>query len=70
MSAIPKADERKLVGIWIRVSTEDEARGESPEHYEKRARVYAEVRGWGFGRWRPIRGNAQTVKVVLSSNVV
>lgn len=28
----------KGVGIWIRVSTEDQAKGESPEHYEKRAR--------------------------------
>jgi len=25
------------VGIWIRVSTEDQAKGESPEHHEKRA---------------------------------
>src|SRR5712692_7810644 len=43
------ADERgraKHVGIWIRVSTEDQARGESPEHHEKRARYYAEARGW------------------------
>lgn len=34
------------VGIWIRVSTEDQARGESPEHHEKRARYYAESKGW------------------------
>src|SRR5688572_5806889 len=34
------------VGIWIRVSTEDQAKGESPEHHEKRARAYAEVQGW------------------------
>ena len=33
-------------GIWIRVSTEDQARGESPEHHERRARAYAEARGW------------------------
>jgi hypothetical protein len=25
----------KPVGIWIRVSTEDLAKGESPEHHEK-----------------------------------
>lgn len=25
----------KPVGIWIRVSTEDQAHGESPEHHEK-----------------------------------
>lgn len=36
----------KPVGIWIRVSTEDQARGESPEHHEKRARFYAESKGW------------------------
>ncbi len=36
----------KQVGIWIRVSTEDQAKGESPEHHEKRARYYAESRGW------------------------
>jgi site-specific DNA recombinase len=36
----------KHVGIWIRVSTEDQARGESPEHHEKRARYYAESKEW------------------------
>lgn len=36
----------KRVGIWVRVSTEDQVRGESPEHHEKRARAYAEARGW------------------------
>lgn len=36
----------KEVGIWIRVSTEDQARGESPEHHEQRARLYAESKGW------------------------
>lgn len=37
---------KKVVGIWIRVSTEDQAKGESPEHHEKRARFYAESKGW------------------------
>ncbi len=36
----------KLVGIWIRVSTEDQVKGESPEHHEHRARSYAEAKGW------------------------
>jgi len=36
----------KSVGIWIRVSTEDQARGESPVHHEERARGYAKSRGW------------------------
>ncbi|MDK2872232.1 MAG: site-specific recombinase [bacterium] len=33
-------------GIWIRVSTEEQARGESPKHHEARARAYAELKGW------------------------
>lgn len=41
-----KNDTIKRVGIWIRVSTEDQARGESPEHHELRARHYAEAKGW------------------------
>lgn len=36
----------KQVGIWIRVSTEDQVKGESPEHHERRARYYAESKGW------------------------
>lgn len=39
-------EKSKQVGIWIRVSTEDQARGESPEHHEKRARLYAESKDW------------------------
>ena len=40
----------KTVGIWIRVSTEDQVRGESPETHEARARMYAELRGWIVGQ--------------------
>jgi hypothetical protein len=36
----------KNVGIWIRVSTEDQVKGESPEHHERRARYYAESKDW------------------------
>jgi ribosomal protein L39E len=36
----------KRIGIWIRVLTEDQVRGESPEHHERRARLYAEAKGW------------------------
>ena len=36
----------KSVGIWIRVSTEDQALGESPANHEYRARAYAEAKGW------------------------
>lgn len=39
-------DAVKQVGIWIRVSTEDQVRGESPETHERRARLYAESKGW------------------------
>ncbi len=38
--------QKKSVGIWIRVSTDEQAQGESPEHHEKRARLYAESKGW------------------------
>ena len=36
----------KRVGIWIRVSTEDQAQSDSPEHHEHRARSYSDVKGW------------------------
>lgn len=42
-----KDDQRsKQVGIWIRVSTEDQAHSDSPEHHEQRARWYAESKDW------------------------
>jgi len=34
------------IGIWIRVSTEEQAQGESPKNHECRARMYAELKGW------------------------
>lgn len=39
-------EQQKRVGIWIRVSTEDQAKGESPEHHEQRGRLYAASKGW------------------------
>lgn len=36
----------KNIGIWIRVSTDMQVQGDSPEHHEKRAKLYAESRGW------------------------
>jgi site-specific DNA recombinase len=36
----------KPVGIWIRVSTEDQAAGDSPEHHRIRAEHYAAAKGW------------------------
>ena len=38
--------EGKHVGIWIRVSTEEQVKGDSPEHHEKRALCYAESKDW------------------------
>jgi len=46
MKASPTQENQKRVGIWIRVSTEDQVRGESPEHHESRARAYAEIKNW------------------------
>lgn len=46
MSKSQKPTPGRPVGIWIRVSTEDQAKGESPERHEKRARLYAESKGW------------------------
>jgi site-specific DNA recombinase len=36
----------KRVAIWIRVSTEDQAKGDSPEIHEERARAYAKAKEW------------------------
>lgn len=46
MKKSPKQETHKTVGIWVRVSTEDQVKGESPEHHERRARFYAESKGW------------------------
>ncbi|UPT67945.1 MAG: recombinase family protein [Sphingobacteriales bacterium JAD_PAG50586_3] len=37
---------KKTVGIWIRVSTEDQAKGESPQNHEYRCRLFSEAREW------------------------
>jgi site-specific DNA recombinase len=42
----PSGNPGRPVGLWIRISTEDAAKGESPIHHEKRARAYAEAHGW------------------------
>jgi site-specific DNA recombinase len=42
----PTPELKKQVGIWIRVSTEDQAQGDSPKHHETRARAYALSRDW------------------------
>jgi site-specific DNA recombinase len=56
------ANERP-VGIWIRVSTEGQALGDSPEHHEHRARAYAESKGWAVVRVYNLAGvSGKTVK--------
>jgi site-specific DNA recombinase len=50
-SLLKEPDEgRKRVGIWIRVSTEEQAEGDSPEHHEQRARYYADMKGWSVAQ--------------------
>lgn len=39
-------EQKKRVGIWIRVSTEYQVKDDSPEHHEQRARHYCEAKGW------------------------
>jgi site-specific DNA recombinase len=53
----------KPVGIWIRVSTEDQAQGDSPEHHEERARGYAKSKGWEVKEVYDLAG--QTGKAVM-----
>ena len=36
----------KKVGVWLRVSTEDQARGDSPKIHKNRAEQYAGFRDW------------------------
>lgn len=38
--------ESKNIGIWLRVSTEMQVKDDSPEVHERRARMYAEAKGW------------------------
>src|SRR6188474_3032803 len=53
----------KNVGIWIRVSTEDQAKGESPEHHLERARAYAAAKGWKVKEVYDLAGvSGKTVK--------
>ncbi len=44
----PLGTDSRNVGIWIRVSTEEQAKGEAPEHHLERAKMYAIARGWNI----------------------
>lgn len=58
----------KPVGIWIRVSTEDQAKGESPEHHLERARAYAKSKGWNVREVYDLAGQTgQTGKGVMQN---
>ncbi|MCP5545644.1 MAG: recombinase family protein [Akkermansiaceae bacterium] len=46
---VPSTMERKehrRIGIWLRVSTEEQVAGESPRHHEERARSFAKAKDW------------------------
>ena len=38
--------DNRRAGIWIRVSTDEQAQGESPENHLKRAQMYCELHHW------------------------
>ncbi|UPT68011.1 MAG: recombinase family protein [Sphingobacteriales bacterium JAD_PAG50586_3] len=37
---------KKQVALWLRLSTDDQAKGDSPKHHEHRARLFAEAKEW------------------------
>ncbi|MFA5794969.1 MAG: recombinase family protein [Candidatus Brocadiia bacterium] len=41
-----KTKESKKVGVWIRVSTDEQAKGDSPRHHKERAKAYAKMKEW------------------------
>jgi len=54
---------KKSVGIWIRVSTEDSAKGESPEHHLEQAQSYAKLKKWNVHAVYDLAGvSGKTVK--------
>ena len=46
----------KKVGIWIRVSTHEQAQGDSPEHHIQRAKNYAQFKEWEVVQTYDLRG--------------
>jgi site-specific DNA recombinase len=48
------------MGIWIRVSSVDLAKGESPTHHLERAKAYAAARGWNIKEVYDLAGNTGT----------
>lgn len=37
---------KRRIGIWLRVSTDEQVEGESPRHHEERARAFAIAKDW------------------------
>ena len=53
----------KKVGVWIRVSTEDQKRGDSPEHHKDQARAYAKLHDYEIVEIYDLTGvSGKTVK--------
>ncbi|MBX7208558.1 MAG: recombinase family protein [Verrucomicrobiaceae bacterium] len=47
MNALPISDNSsRRAAIWIRVSSEEQAQGDSPAHHKARAEMYCASRGW------------------------
>jgi len=54
---------KKRVGIWIRVSTEDQKRGDSPEHHLDQAKTYAKLHDYEIEEVYDLTGvSGKTVK--------
>lgn len=53
----------KNIGIWIRVSSEEQAKGESPHHHLERGKNYAQSRGWTVAEVYDLAG--QSGKAVM-----
>ncbi len=54
---------KKRVGIWIRVSTEDQKRGDSPEHHLDQAKTYAKLHDYEVSEIYDLTGvSGKTVK--------
>jgi len=49
-------NEKKRVGIWVRVSTDLKSQEDSPAHHERRARYYAESKNWIVGAVYSLEG--------------
>ncbi|MCE9608861.1 MAG: recombinase family protein [Chthoniobacter sp.] len=56
MKTSPSHPTKMSVGVWIRVSTDDQARGESPQHHLERAKAYATAKGYHIREYYDLAG--------------